>query len=200
MNDVPIGWAVLEVWAEDDYGYYLTKKKTMQVFVYPEIKCKYENGRWHLLPPRAELPPLTPLPEGPRPPVEPIVEPILPDEGVYHIRAALWQQSDGYFVGTRYDPAGIIDYNHFPNPGFSVDGQDTGVPSTLDELKVHCAPDPADDLDDDEVHKKCALPGYESERIDVITLQPAVSRELVERVVPNEELTPQPLILRKRGK
>jgi len=84
----------------------------MQVFVYPEIWCKHENGRWVLLPPRAELPLVTPLPEGPRPPVEPIVEPILPDEGVYHIRAALWKQSDGYFVvrpgGSRYDPAGEL--------------------------------------------------------------------------------------------
>ncbi len=93
----------------------------MQVFVYPEVRCRYENGRWVLLPPTAELPPLTELTGEPRPVVqqiveqivEPIVEPILPDEkGVYTIEAALWKQSDGYFKvapgGSRYDPAGEL--------------------------------------------------------------------------------------------
>ncbi len=98
FNNVPIGWAELMIGAE---GY---RKMTMKVFVTPDIWCKYENGRWYLLPPTEEALPLTELTGEPRP----VVEPILPDEGVYHIRAALWKQSDGYFHGTRYDPAGEL--------------------------------------------------------------------------------------------
>lgn len=46
MNDVLIGFGVLQVWAEDEDGHFVTDKKTMNVLVYPEINCKYEDGRW----------------------------------------------------------------------------------------------------------------------------------------------------------
>ncbi len=196
LHDVPIGWAVLEVWAEDDDGYYLTKKKTMQVFVYPEIFCRRAlvpvfgphlgyRTRWFLLPPGAELPPVTPLPEGPRPPVEPILERIRPHQGVYHIRAALWKQCDGYFHGTRYDPAGITDYNH-QSPHFSVDGEE--VRDSQGNFLGYCGPSNEDPLTG-QPSDRCrnTLPQHESERIDLIELKPVELKVAVRAIVGDEK-------------
>jgi len=165
----------------------------MDVILYPEIRCAralvfdrdwigmgFIRTRWVLLPPTAELPPLTELTGEPRPVVEqivePIVEPILPDEkGVYHIRAALWKQCDGYFKvapgGSRYDPATITDYNR-QNPYFSVDEQ--YIAAGVDGKDVFCGPNNEDGtLPGAPVSPACAntLSAYESERIDVITLK-----------------------------
>ena len=121
LSEVPIGWAILEVWMEDEQGNSFAKK-TMQVFVYPEIRCKNENGRWWLLPPSEEALPFRQFEAEPMPLPERLIRPIRLEEGVYTIDAALWKQRDDYFKGTRYDPAGITDYNTAPNPNFSVDG------------------------------------------------------------------------------
>jgi len=173
LSEVPIGWGILEVWSEDEQGTILTKK-TMQVFVYPEIRCKQLTivagddirKRWVLLPPTEELPPVTEFTGDPRPVVEHITTRLEDDEGIFRIPAALWKQSDGYFEGTRYDPSGITDYN--VQSGFSVDGQrlsPEGLPL------ISCGP-----WDTGTVDSRCALPEHESERIDVITLKPAEPR------------------------
>ena len=162
------------------------------MFVYPEIRCAkklvferdplglgFIRMRWKLLPPTELVPPVTPLPEGPQPEVGPIVQPILPDEkGGYHIRAALWKQSDGYFVvgpgGSRYDPETITGYN--VQSDFSVDEQKLGRIEDSDKIwrMLYCGPNNMDQrFHPPELSTDCvnAIPIYESERIDVITLK-----------------------------
>jgi len=174
----------------------------MQVFVYPEINCKYENGRWKLLPPSEEVTPLTEFKAEPIPVLTRLTRQIRLEDGVYRIDAALWKQSDGYFVvdspEDRYDPSKIKDY-HDQNPNFSVDEQDTGAKGT-DELKIYCAPNPVDDPGDDEVHERCALPQYESERVEVVILQRLQTLEPTQGVVPVEQQGPQPIIASARRK
>ena len=151
----------------------------MQVFVYPQIRCRRAlvpvpgphlgwRTRWFLLPPTELVPEVTPLPEGPQPEVGPIAHPEAPppdEKGVYTIEAALWKQSDGYFKGDRYDPATITDYNKTESE-HKVDGQ---YVREDESGKFYCSPSdtspggPA----------TCALPEFESERIDVIVLKPA---------------------------
>ena len=201
LTDVPVGWGILEVWSEDDQGTILTKK-TMQVFVYPQIRCKRAlvpapgphlgyRTRWVLLPPREEAPPVTPLPEGPQPEVGPIVHPTPPDEeGVTRLDESLWKQDDRYFKGDRYDPAGITGY-HYQKFYFSVDEQELGRIEDSDKIwrKVYCGPG-NENIIDPSNPGICsgALPQYESERIDVIVLEPVEVRALTEEVLPIQKL------------
>jgi len=175
----------------------VAEKKRMQVLVYPQIRCRRAlvpvfgphlgwRTRWVLLPPREKVPPVTPLPEGPHPVVGPIVHPTPPDEeGVTTIEAALWKQSDGYFKGDRYDPAGITGY-WYQRFHFSVDEEWLNADAHRDrgDPLIACGPNDGEPGGEG----LCGLPEHESERIDVITLKRAPIIALTDEAQPVKKL------------
>jgi len=153
--------------------------------------------RWRLLPPSEEVTPLTEFKGEPLPVLQHITRRIRVQDGIYTIDAALWKQSDGYFQGTRYDPAGITDYNCCPNPNFSVDGQCAQPPvSGVCEAGIYCAPGEGVPGGSDQ----CALPAYESEKVEVVVLVPLQTIEPSRQVVPVRELAPQAVIAERTNK
>jgi len=66
----------------------------MQVFVYPEINCKHENGRWKLLPPSEEVTPLTEFKAEPIPVLTRLTRQLRLEDDVCRIPAALWHRQD----------------------------------------------------------------------------------------------------------
>jgi len=155
----------------------------MQVFVYPEIRCKELTivagddirKRWVLLPPTEELPPVTEFTGDPRPVVEHITTRLEDDEGIFRIRAALWKRHKDYFIiddpenrpDDRYRPDMIRGYN-LEDP-VSVDAEHIGPGG--DGKKVYCGPNNENEIDP-EVDCAARLPQHGTERIDVIQLSP----------------------------
>ena len=157
--------------------------------------------RWRLLPPSEEVTPLTEFKGEPLPVLQHITRRIRVQDGVYTIDAALWKQCDGYFQGTRYDPAGITDYNAAPDPNFSVDEQ--ALPDPVQDpdgewRTKYCAPDPGNDPPGNEA--ACALPQYESEKVEVVVLERLQTVEPAQELAPGEEVAPKPVIRDRRAK
>jgi len=189
LEDVPIGFGVLQVWAEDENGDFVTEMKTMNVMVYPEIRCRElatldGHKRWVLEPPTEEVPPVTELTGEPRRVVEQITEEIPRQDGVFHIPGFIWKRVDGYFIidmingrpkrpSDRYVPAKIRGYNYGQNdPWFDVDAQKM---EACDDPAIcnYCGPnneDPRDGLYSHLCHT--TLPAHESEPIGEIELDP----------------------------
>ncbi|MBN2207921.1 MAG: hypothetical protein JW759_01295 [Candidatus Coatesbacteria bacterium] len=106
--------------------------------MHPEIRCKYEDRRWKLLP-RAEVAPAPVFKE-----VEPAgarVEPVL-----QHVPGMLWKRADGYFKiddpinrpSDRYVPTKIRGYRFEQNgPGSSVDAQNE---EPMSDGYAYCGP------------------------------------------------------------
>ena len=168
---------------------------TMQVFVYPEIRYKYESGRWWLLPPVEEAIPFREFKAEPIPFPARLIPQIRPQDDMPHIDAALWKQRDDYFVvgpgGSRHDPRTIIDYNIAPDPNFSVDSAGEEKVTEKDQngndvtRKKYCGPDEVRPIYDLVTGVPgCPIPQYESERVDVIELK------LVEVKRPGQEIVP----------
>ena len=114
LEDVPTGVGVLGVWAEDESGGLVTEMKTMNVFVYPEINCKFEDGRWWLLEPSEKLKPTMEVSFDPERVLNQKTQKIAQQDGVDPIPGALWKREDGYFIvkGPTSQSAGKSPHAH----------------------------------------------------------------------------------------